>query len=56
MDVLILMAIFAGGLFLNFASIHTLGSLATGDWSEYKQAMIFIVCISALCSLGILLG
>ena len=51
MEILILMGLFALGLFINFSAIHTLGSWATGDWSEWKQAMLFILVISVVSAL-----
>jgi hypothetical protein len=56
METLELMAIFAFGFFLNFMVIYIVAALITGDWSEFKQTLMFTIGISAFCSLGILLG
>ncbi len=56
METIILMLMFALGMAINFGFIHFGWACITGDWSDWKESIGFIVAISIIVSFGILLS
>ena len=55
METISLMVMLGLGLALNFGFIHFGWACITGDWSDWKDAIGFILIVSIVCSLGMLL-
>lgn len=56
METIILMAVFALGLAINFGFIHFGWACITGDWSDWKESIGFILILSIVISFGVLLA